>query len=111
MKKLLLTSFVIFISLLVGCSNEKEKTYSVIVVEGSENISEEFSGFENDPVIGFEYFSSIEAATDKYPDYDIEQTPAVLIFEDSGGVLKQLEFKTYNVDKAIEFLEKKREQY
>ncbi|TMN22096.1 hypothetical protein [Lentibacillus cibarius] len=48
-----------------------------------------------------EFLRSSEDAQEQYPEYKIEQVPAVLIFETDGAELKKLEFKTYDLEKAV----------
>lgn len=113
MKRLLSICFaLILLFALIGCTtNENNKTkYSLLVVEGDENISEDFGkyGGNESPVAEMEYFTSLKAAKERYPSYKIEKSPAVFIFETQGGEMKKLKLKTHNVNEAIEFLETKK---
>lgn len=110
MKRLLLSClFFLLASVMLGCSTtEKDiEGYYVLVVEGEQNISDEFGKFVSNEysVIETEYLMSLKVAKEKYPEYEIEKTPAVFIFETGGGEMKKLTLKTYNVNKAVQFLE------
>jgi hypothetical protein len=56
-------------------------------------------------VIEYQHFTNLKAAQESYPGYDIDKTPAVLIFRDNGGELKKLQLKTYDIEEAKEWLE------
>lgn len=113
MKKFLLFCLYFFIAIaIMGCSSEqnKEQKYYVLIVQGKTNISGKFGKFASNDysVIETEYLTSIERAKEKYPKYEIDKAPSVLIFETNGGEMKKLKLKTYDVDEAIEFLEEKK---
>lgn len=97
--------------LVVGCSSQEnyEEKYYVLIVEGSENISGELGRFvgKEYSIYEMEYLTSLERANEKYPRYGIEKAPAILIFK-TFGEMKQLKLKTYEVDEAIDFLERKK---
>ncbi|ALX47667.1 hypothetical protein [Lentibacillus amyloliquefaciens] len=108
MKRLLSICLTLILFALIGCTtNENDKKeYSLLVVEGDKNISEDFGkyGGNESPVAEMEYFTSLKAAKERYPSYEIEKSPAVFIFETGGGDMKKLKFKTYDVEEAIGFL-------
>ncbi|WP_100372246.1 hypothetical protein [Bacillus sp. FJAT-45037] len=112
MKRLLLF-FLVFIlsSVFLGCSSfgNDEEQYSILVVEGNENMSGVFGKYaSNDyPVKELEYIVDLEVAKEKYPHYEIEKAPAIFIFSTFGEV-RGLELKTYDIDEAIQFLEDKK---
>lgn len=93
----------------VGCSSNESVIvkYSILVIEGENNISGKFGQFGSNEysVMEVEYITNLESAIDKYPDYDIQKAPAVFIFE-YGGEMKKLKLKTYDVEEAIDFIEK-----
>lgn len=98
--------FLVFVMFLAACSSEDQpKTYSIIIVSGEENISETFAKYIEFPVIEYEYLTNLKTAQEKYPKYDIERAPAILIFRGNGGKLKKLELKTYDIEEAKEWLE------
>ncbi|WP_186580311.1 hypothetical protein [Aquibacillus kalidii] len=109
MKKITLglLNMILVLSIL-GCStsNNQETNYYVLVVEGENNISGTFGEFANKEysVVEVEYITSLARAKEKYPNYEIENTPAVFIFETGGGEMKKIKLKTYEVEEAIEFL-------
>ncbi|MCT2536265.1 hypothetical protein NC661_13485 [Aquibacillus koreensis] len=106
MKQIKIIIFIFVVFLLSACSSkEEEETYSIILVSGEENISEQFTEYTNFPIIEYKHVTNLKAAQEKYPKYDIEQAPAILIFEDNGAELKKLEMKTYDIEEAIEWLE------
>ncbi|MFC2948073.1 hypothetical protein [Virgibacillus sediminis] len=114
MKRWLLYSSLFFMLFgVMGCSPDQgtDEKYEVLVVQGDENISDKFGKFAGNgyPVLEVEYFTSLEAVNERYPENDIEKAPAVFIFESGGGEMKKLEFKTYDVDEAIEFLKETKE--
>jgi hypothetical protein len=80
--------------------------YYVLIVEAEEDISGVFGEFANNEysVVEIEYLTSLESANEKYPDYDIQNAPAVFIFETGGGEMKKSVLKTFDVQEAIEFL-------
>lgn len=102
---MLATIFSLFI---LGCSSSQNDgaKYYVLVVEGENNISGTIAEFVNIEhlVVEMEYLTSLEQVQNKYPDYEIKKAPAVFIFETGGGEFKKLKLKTYDVEKAIEFL-------
>ncbi|WP_077215203.1 hypothetical protein [Bacillus dakarensis] len=96
----------LFLIMLSACSADKqEETYSIIVVSGEENISEKFAGYIGNPVIQYQHLFNLKTAQEKYPKYEIEKVPAILIFEDNSAVLKKLKLKTYDVEEALRYLE------
>ena len=110
MKKFLMFCllFLIVISIM-GCAFEKggDEKYYVLIVQGETNISGKFGKFSSNDysVIETEYLTSLELAKEKYPKYEIDKAPAVLIFETNGGEMKKLKLKTYDVEEAIKFLD------
>lgn len=109
MKKITLVVLITILSLsILGCSssNSQETNYYVLVVEGENNISGTFGEFANKEysVVEVEYITSLENAREEYPRYEIENAPAVFIFETVGGEMKKLKLKTYDVEEAVEFL-------
>ncbi|MCM3572325.1 hypothetical protein M3172_03930 [Mesobacillus subterraneus] len=91
---------------MAACSSEKTtETYSMIIVSGEENISETFVKYVGKTVIEYQHLTSLKVAQEKYPKYDIEKAPAILIFKDNGGELKKLVLKTYDIEEAKEWLE------
>ncbi|WP_096154126.1 MULTISPECIES: hypothetical protein [Bacillus] len=110
MKRLILICSFLLLALIIGCSsNEKADTkFFLLIVQGEENIIEKFSKFfSNDySVVKSEYLTNLATAKEKYPKYEIEKAPAVLIFETGGGELKQLILKTYDIEEAVKFLDK-----
>ncbi len=108
MKKLIIICSLFLLTLIIVCSpNDKSDTkYSVVIVQGEENISEEFSKFINNDfsIVKVEYLTNLEVAKEKYPKYEIEIAPAVFIFETDGGEMKKLKLKTYDTEEAVEFL-------
>ncbi|MEH7444559.1 hypothetical protein V7201_19780 [Bacillus sp. JJ1122] len=92
--------------LLTACSAEEQpKTYSIIIVSGEENISETFAKYVEFPVIEYEHLTNLKTAQEKYPKYDIDRAPAILIFRDNGAELKKLQLKTYKIEEAKKWLE------
>ncbi|ALC90704.1 hypothetical protein AM500_13605 [Bacillus sp. FJAT-18017] len=115
MKRLALICSFLLIALIIGCSS-KEKTeekYYVLIVQGEENLSEKFSKFVNGTysVVEMEYLTSLAAAKEKYPKYEIEKAPAVFIFETDGGEMKKLKLKTYDTEEAVKFLEESKKDF
>ncbi|MFC3039685.1 hypothetical protein ACFOGI_05420 [Virgibacillus xinjiangensis] len=108
---LLFISIFLMLFGVIGCSSDQSNNekYYVLVVQGDENISDKFGEFAGNPVLELEYLTSLEVANEKYPENEIERAPAVFIFETGGGEMKRLEFKTYNVDEAIDFLKEAKE--
>ena len=100
----------IVFSLLVGCISDEgdEKLYSVLVVQNGDDQTDEIINQAIDVSSGkfhkIEFLMSLEDAQEQYPKYEIEQIPAVFIFETSGAELKRLEFKTYDLEEAVEKL-------
>lgn len=93
---------------IMGCSSEQSNgQYRLLIVEGEENVSGTFAEFtgEEQPVAESEYITSLEKARGKYPGYEIEQAPAVFIFERQGGEKGELRLKTYEINEAVEFLQ------
>lgn len=108
MRRLLLICAFFLFALIGGCSSsESDEKYSVLIVQGEENIGEKFSEFANGDysVVEVEYLPSLESAKEKYPKYEIEKAPAVFIFATSGGEMKRLKLKTYDTGEAVRFLE------
>jgi len=94
------------VMILAACSSEKKpETYSIIIVSDEENISETFVKYVGDTVIEYQHLTSLKLAQEKYPKYDIEKAPAILIFRDNGGELKKLVLKTYDIEEAKNWLE------
>ena len=97
-------------SLLVGCvaGEGDEELYSVLVVQHADDQTDEMINDAIDVSSGkfhrVDYLMSLEDAQKKYPKYEIEQVPAVLIFKTGGAEMRQLEFKTYDVEEAVEKL-------
>ncbi|MGD7054244.1 hypothetical protein [Sutcliffiella horikoshii] len=104
----------LLLALIIGCSSNEQADakYYLLIIEGDENISEKFSKFisNNYSVVKSEYLTDLATAKEKYPKYEIEKAPAVLIFETGGGELKQLKLKTYDIDEAVKFLEKTKKE-
>ncbi|TXC92921.1 hypothetical protein FS935_01635 [Metabacillus litoralis] len=92
----------------VGCSSKENENvkYSILVIEGENNISGKFGHFGSNEysVMEVEYITDLKSAIDKYPDYDIQKAPVVFIFE-YGGEMKKMKLKTYDVEEAIDFIE------
>jgi len=109
MKQLILICTLFFLVQTIGCSpkGKYEEKYSVLIVQGEENLSEKFSEFINNDysIVKVEYLTSLAVAKEKYPKYEIEKAPAVFIFETDGGEMKKLKLKTYDTEEAIEFLQ------
>ncbi|WP_079505063.1 hypothetical protein [Mesobacillus jeotgali] len=98
--------YLVLLMILASCSPEEQPgTYSLIIVSGEENISETFTKYIGVSLIEYEHLTSLEAAQVKYPNYDIEKAPAILIFRDNGAELKKLQLKTYDIEEAKEWLE------
>ncbi|UYZ23984.1 hypothetical protein [Mesobacillus jeotgali] len=106
MRNLRIVILVVLIMFMAACSSEKTtETYSIIIVSGDENISETFVKYVGETVIEYQHLTSLKVAQEKYPKYDIEKAPAILIFKDNGGELKKLVLKTYDIEEAKEWLE------
>jgi len=56
---------------------------------------------DSDVVIG------LEEATEKYPDYNIENTPAYIVFEYTGYLTNDMILFTYDKDEAVTLLKEK----
>lgn len=98
--------FLVLVMFLAACSSEEQsETYSMILVSDEENISGKFTKYVGNNVIEYEHITSLKAALEKYPKYDIEKAPAILIFKNNGGELKKLELKTYDMEEAKDWLE------
>lgn len=98
--------FLVLVMFLAACSSEEQpETYSMIFVSDEENISETFTKYIGNTVIEYEHITSLKAAQEKYPKYDIDKAPAILIFKNNGGELKKLELKTYDIEEAKDWLE------
>ncbi|MCA1032440.1 hypothetical protein LCL95_15500 [Bacillus timonensis] len=113
MKKLFLCFLFIFFVFIMGCSSTaQQEKYYLLIIQGEENISDKFSEFANSDylVTKVEYLTSLEVAKEKYPNYKIEKTPAVFIFETGGGEMKKLKLKTYDIEEAVQFLKGKRKE-
>ncbi|MGI8317189.1 hypothetical protein [Halobacillus mangrovi] len=94
-------------SLLVGCTADDgdEKLYSVLVVQNGDDKTDEMITEEIDVSSGkfheIKFLTSLEEVKEQRPQVEIEQVPAVLIFETGGGEFKKLEFKTYEMEEAV----------
>ena len=96
----------LLVMFLAACSTEEQsETYSMIIVSDKENISETFTKYIGKTVIEYNHITSLKAAQEKYPKYDIDKAPAILIFKDNGGDLKKLVLKTYDIEEAKGWLE------
>jgi hypothetical protein len=108
-KRLIIVCVTIISMLVSGCStNTDEKQYYVLVVEGKENMIKKFEqyGSIEEPVIEIDYYKSVEVAKDEHPEYKIEETPVVLIFEANGKKNKKLMLQTHEIAQSLELLKK-----
>ncbi|MBM7554756.1 hypothetical protein JOC33_003697 [Thalassobacillus pellis] len=82
-----------------------KKTYSVLVVQNGddktdEKITEEID-VSSEKFHEIKFISSLKDVKGQHPQIEIEQVPAVLIFETGGGEFKKLKFKTYDMEEAV----------
>ena len=94
-------------SLLAGCTvdREDEKLYSVLVVQNGDDKTDEMITEEievsSEKFHEIKFLTSLEDVKEQHPQVEIDQVPAVLIFESGGGEFKKLEFKTYDMEEAV----------
>ncbi|MGR9047613.1 hypothetical protein ACQ4XT_03020 [Halobacillus faecis] len=99
--------FTVTFSLLVGCTADggDEKLYSVLVVQNGDDKKDERLTEEIDVLSGkfhkIKFLTSLEEGKEQHPQVEIEQVPAVLIFETGGREFEKLEFKTYDMEEAV----------
>ncbi|ASF40998.1 hypothetical protein CEH05_18270 [Halobacillus halophilus] len=94
-------------SLLVGCTGNggEEKLYSVLVVQNGDDKTDEMITEEinvsSEKFHEIKFLTSLEDVKEQHPQVEIEQVPAVLIYEIGGGEFKKLEYKTYDMEEAV----------